>query len=369
MIAAVDPAVDPAADTERPPLQEIWQSLLPSPSDIRAARRELHRKSLVIAALLMLSYYALVLSDFALPVRAVAACVLVFALVALATCVMHDANHGSFSQRRWVNRTLAYTSDALGASSWLWRIQHNQLHHGNTNVVGYDADLELAPWARLAPSQPWHRRFRWQHVYIWPLYGLLALKNLVVSDVLSLVRGRVGEQPLPRRPSRAIVSRVAAGKLVHVTWALLVPMLFNPWRYVLAWYLACSWFVGFTLAMIFQLAHCVDNADVATPETERRGEEFAAHQLRTTVDVASPVPIVGNLFRWLCGSLDHQIEHHLAPGLPHTIYPRLAEQLREACDEHGFEYGLHPGVWAAIGAHTRWLRAMGRRPSEASISD
>jgi linoleoyl-CoA desaturase len=354
-----------SVDSQRAQLPAIWQALLPTSSDIRGARAALHRKSLVIAGLLGTSYYALVVSEFAVPIRALAASVLVVALVALATCVMHDANHGSFSRHRWINRTLAYTADALGASSWLWRVQHNQLHHGNTNVSGYDADLELAPWARLAPSQPWHRRFRWQHVYIWPLYGLLALKNLTVSDALSLVRGRIGQQPL-RGPSTGVIARVAAGKLAHVSWALLVPMLFNPWHLVLVWYLACSWLVGFTLAMLFQLAHCVDNAQVATPEAPRRGDQFAAHQLRTTVDIASPMPVAGHVFRWLAGSLDHQIEHHLAPGLPHTIYPRLARQLREACDRHGFEYHLHTGVFAAIRSHARWLRTMGRRPIERS---
>ena len=358
-----------AVETERPQLQAIWQTLLPTVADIRAARAQLHRKSLMIAVLLGTSYYALVLSEFSFAVRALAACVLVLALVAVATCVMHDANHGAFSRHRWVNQTLAYTSDALGQSSWLWRIQHNQLHHGNTNVVGFDADIELAPWARLAPSQPWHRRFRWQHVYIWPLYGMLALKNLFVSDTLSLLNGRIGEQPLPRRPSKSVIGRLAAGKLVHVSWALAIPMLFNPWRLVLAWYVVCSWLVGFMLAMIFQLAHSVDIAQVATPAAQRRGEQFADHQLRTTVDIASPMPVVGHVFRWLAGGLDHQIEHHLAPGLPHTIYPRLARRLREACDRHGFEYRLHSGVFAAISAHTRWLRTMGRRPSAPSAAE
>ena len=345
------------------PLQAIWHDMLPSASDIRAARFALHLKSLIIAVLLGVSYYSLVLAEFPLAVRVSAAVVLVLALVALATCVMHDANHGAFARRRWVNRTLAYTADVLGASSWLWRIQHNQLHHGNTNVVGYDADLELAPWARLAPTQPWHRRFRLQHVYIWPLYGLLALKNLTASDMLSLVRVRIGEQPLPRRPSRAVIGGVVAGKLAHITWALVIPMLFNPWRDVLAWYLACSWLVGFTLAMMFQLAHCVDIATFPPSDAQRRGDQFVDHQLRTTVDVSSPVPVAGHVFRWLAGSLDHQIEHHLAPGLPHTIYPRLARQLREACNRHGLEYRVHPGVFAAVRAHARWLRAMGRQPS------
>ena len=51
------------------------------------------------------------------------------------------------------------------------------------------------------------------------------------------------------------------GKLVHLTWALVIPLLLHPWWVVLAFYLACSWVVGLLLATIFQLAHCVDEAD------------------------------------------------------------------------------------------------------------
>ena len=91
----------------------------------------------MIVGLLASSYYLLVISSYGLLVRLGATAVLVVAVVALATGVMHDANHGAFSRHRFVNRVLAYTSDALGASSWLWRFQHNVLHHGNTNVDGF----------------------------------------------------------------------------------------------------------------------------------------------------------------------------------------------------------------------------------------
>ena len=128
---------------------------------------------------------------------------------------------------------------------------------------------------------------------------------------------------------------------------------------MLVFYLACSWLVGFVLAIIFQLAHCVDITDhVATSTVPRRGDDFAAHQLRTTADVATPVPVIGHFFRWLVGGLDHQIEHHLAPRLPHTIYPLLAARFRQACRDHGVAYRLHPGVWSALRSHGRWLRAM-----------
>lgn len=340
---------------------DLWRSIQPTQAEIRSARRRLHLKAVTIVALLGSSYIVLVMSNFGVVVRLAAAAVLIVAVVATATGIMHDANHGSFSKHRIVNRLLAYTSDALGASSWLWRFQHNVLHHGNTNMVGIDADLDLAPWARVAPSQPWHRRFRWQHIYIWPLYGFLAMRNLIVSDVLSLTRGRVGDQPLRRKPNAGVIAKVVAGKLGHLGWAVFVPLLFNPWWAVVAFYLGSSFLVGVTLATIFQLAHCVDAAEIPSDDGEpRRGQDFAAHQLRTTVNIASPIPVVGHLFRWVVGGLDHQIEHHLAPGLPHTIYPVLGRRFRAACTAHDLPYRLHPGVWQAIRSHVRWLRVMGQ---------
>jgi len=44
-------------------------------------------------------------------------------------------------------------------------------------------------------------------------------------------------------------------------------------------------------------------------------------------------PILGAFVRWIMGGLDHQIEHHLAPRLPHTVYPTMAADLRRICAE------------------------------------
>jgi linoleoyl-CoA desaturase len=353
------PSLPPGADPA-PSIDRLWRDALPSTVELRRARRRLHLNAIFVVAVVASGYWALVLSGWPLLARLGAAAALVAGLVAVGTSIMHDANHDSFSTHRWVNRVLAYSSDLLGASSWLWRFQHNTLHHGNANVVGFDADLALAPFARLAPSQPWHRWYRAQHIYIWPLYGFLALKNLLVSDVVALWTRRLDQQPL-RQPVRLrVIAQITAGKLAHLTWAVIIPLLFNPWWAVLAFYLACSWLVGFALAITFQVAHCVDVTTIHDDDRSapRRGRDFAAHQLATTADVATPMPVLGAFFRWLAGGLDHQIEHHLAPRLPHTVYPVVAARFRRACREHGITYRLHPGVWSALRSHARWLRTM-----------
>jgi linoleoyl-CoA desaturase len=255
---------------------------------------------------------------------------------------------------------LAYSADVLGASSWFWRQKHNLLHHGNTNVVGVDTDLEQMPFARLAPGQPWRPWYRYQHVYIWGLYGFLTAQWVLFSDFINIGRRSIGSQPLRRRPRRRDVALIIGGKLLHVGWAVALPLAFHRWWVVLAFYFACSWLVGFVLAVFFQLAHCVDTTDFAVPSTERRGENFAAHQLRTTANVNCGTPVIGPPIAWLMGGLHHQIEHHLAPVLPHTSYPAMARQVRLLCAAQHVEYHVHKNVWAALRSHTRWLRTMGR---------
>ena len=362
--AGVTPSPD--ADLPTSKVMSIWRSVMPTLDEVRKAQRRLHAKALAILGLVITSYWCLVLSHLPVVARLGAAAMLVTALVTVGTSIMHDANHGSFSNHRWLNDALSFTSDALGASSWLWRFQHNTLHHGNANVAGFDADIALAPFARLSPSQPWHPWYRAQHVYLWPLYGFLALKNLLVSDTVALATGRLDQQRL-RQPVRPrIVAQIVTGKVVHLTWAVVIPLLFNPWWAVVAFYLTCSWIVGFFLAITFQVAHCVDITTMHDSSAPRRGDDFAVHQLRTTANIATPLPVIGHLLRWMVGGLNHQIEHHLAPRLPHTVYPLLAQRFRQACLDHQITYHLHPNFWAAMRSHGRWLRTMSTQPDTRS---
>jgi linoleoyl-CoA desaturase len=341
-------------------LSSLWRSVLPSANDVRRGRRQLHLKAMIIATLVIAAYWGLVMTNTGLLVRMTCAAVLATGLIAVATCIMHDANHGAFSQHRWLNRLVACTADGLGASSWLWRFKHNTLHHGATNVEGVDSDIAQAPFARLGPSQRWRSWHRLQHIYLWPLYGFMAMKNLLVGDLKNLVTQRIGPQALHKRSSVGVVLRVVAGKVAHFAWAVLIPLLFNPWWAVLVFYLCMSWVVGFVLAVIFQLAHCVEDVDFVEQTAPRRGEHFIPHQLRTTANVNSKAPVIGHLFRWLVGGLDCQIEHHLAPRLPHTAYASVSDRFRRGCVELGVPYRQHRSPWAAVRSHARWLKRMGQ---------
>jgi linoleoyl-CoA desaturase len=338
----------------------------PDRAELARATRRLHLKSIAIAALTITSYLGLVIVATGPLLAIPLAAVLVVAVIATATCVMHDANHGAFGTGNRMSHGLMFTADVLGASSWLWRQKHNVTHHGNTNVVGVDTDIEQMPFARLAPAQEWRPWHRYQHVYMWALYGFLTAQWVLMSDFVNVIERRHQNHPTNRRLRNRDIALLLAGKAVHIGWAVVLPMAFHRWWMVLAFYFTCSWLVGFTLAIFFQLAHCVDTTEFVDATAPRRGDAFVQHQFRTTANVRCTTPVVGPFVAWLMGGLHHQIEHHLAPGLPHTSYAAMSLRVQEMCAARDIDYRVHTSVFSAVASHARWLRAMGRRPLTSS---
>jgi linoleoyl-CoA desaturase len=289
---------------------------------------------------------------------ALAGCVsLGLAMAGIGFSVQHDANHGGYSDHKSVNRVLASTLDVLGASSYVWSWKHNIFHHSHPNVVGLDADIDIQPFCRVAPGQRLHAAHRFQHFYIWLLYGLLAVKWNFVDDFKDVLTGRVGKQKMPRPTGRTLVG-VLGGKLFFFGWALVLPAFFHPvWKVALC-YAVTSFVLGVTLASVFQLAHCVEEA--AFPEVPQGSglfpREWAVHQVETTVDFARGNPLVC----WYLGGLNFQVVHHLFPRVCHLHYPALSRIIEDTCREHGVRYRAQKSVGAALGSHVRWLKRMGR---------
>ncbi|MCL4244805.1 MAG: fatty acid desaturase, partial [Candidatus Dadabacteria bacterium] len=86
------------------------------------------------------------------------------ALNALSFNVMHDALHGAYSERTWINRGMGLFLDLIGGSSYLWYRKHNYFHHSYPNIAGHDDDIEAGIFARLSPHHKRYFFYRWQHI-------------------------------------------------------------------------------------------------------------------------------------------------------------------------------------------------------------
>jgi linoleoyl-CoA desaturase len=271
--------------------------------------------------------------------------------------IQHDGSHQAYSNHPWVNKLMAMTLELIGGSSHLWRWKHVVLHHTYVNITGHDTDIDLGLLARLTPHQrrlPYHR---WQHLYLWPLYGLLAIKWQLLDDFRKLISGRISNQPFPGPKGRERVIFIA-GKAIFFTMAFGIPLLFHSIGVVLLYYGVAGLVAGMALSVVFQVAHCVEEAEFPLPreETERVEHAWAIHQAETTVDFARRSRVVA----WLIGGLNFQIEHHLFPRLCHVNYPAISKLVEETCREFGIKYTEHRSFRAGLASHFRWLRRMGR---------
>lgn len=271
--------------------------------------------------------------------------------------IQHDGGHGSYSNRKLANRVSSLSLDLMGGSSYLWHFKHNILHHQFTNVNGVDDDLDAGPLLRLAPSQE-HRWFhRFQCWYIWGLYAFLPPKWQFWDDFRNLFTGKIGDQTIPRPKGRDLAI-FSAGKVVFLTWAFVIPLLFHPVGNVLLAYVACALVLGVVMGTVFQLAHCVEEAafshvPVAPDKMER---PWAEHQLATTMDFAPR----NRVLSWYVGGLNFQVEHHLFPKISHVHYPALQPIIRKVCAERGVPHLSHETLRSALGSHVRYLKRMGR---------
>jgi linoleoyl-CoA desaturase len=283
-------------------------------------------------------------------------------IAAVGMSVQHDANHGAYSEHAWINRAFGFTLDVMGVCSFIWRQKHNVIHHTFTNIRGIDFDLDFGVIARLSPEQrrrPWQR---YQHLYIWFLYGFLLPKWVFFDDFVILRTRKMGPHKLPRL-SRKELALFVGWKLFFVGWAIVVPALFHPLWQVLVFHLLSVFTLGVTLSTMFQLAHCVEEAGFPepSPEDQRMKQDWAAHQMETTVDFARGSPVL----TWFLGGLSFQVEHHLFPKVCHLHYPALSRIVEEVSAEHGIPYRNNLTLGNAIASHFRHLRRMGRPAEQA----
>jgi len=154
----------------------------------------------------------------------------------------------------------------------------------------------------------------------------------------------------------------ADGKAIFFTLAFGIPISFNSVGSVLAYYGVAGLVAGIVLSVVFQAAHCVEEAEFPMPkETGRIGQPWAIHQAETTVNFARRSRVAA----WFLGGLNFQIEHHLFPRISHAHYPAISRLVEEVCRDFGVKYAQHATFWAAMASHFRWLRRMGMPTASA----
>jgi linoleoyl-CoA desaturase len=278
-----------------------------------------------------------------------------FVLVAIAFNVMHDACHGSYSSKKWVNDVLSYTMNALGSNAMIWKIKHNILHHTYTNIDGLDDDIAKLPVLRLCPTQPRMAMHKYQHQYMFLVYSLSSLLWVGLTDFMKYFSRKIVVTEMKLSLKDHIV--FWGSKLLYAFFYIALPIYFvgvGPW---LLGYLLVNMTMGLTLGLVFQLAHVVEKTEFEqTAEGHKLlDEEWAVHEIRTTANFAPGNPFI----TWFVGGLNYQVEHHLFPRVSHVHYPAISEIVREECRKFNLPYHTYARMTEAIGSHYRTMKALG----------
>lgn len=279
--------------------------------------------------------------------------------------VMHDANHGAYSKRNWINSLLGYSLNLVGANSFSWKMQHNVLHHTYTNVHEEDEDISPRGVIRMSPHSDWKFIHKFQHIYAWFLYGLMTIIWMVLNDFKRLVRYH--RNGLAKKHKANIAKEwiiLIITKLVYVGYIFIIPVVFTDlsWWQILIGIFIMHYIAGFMLAIIFQPAHVIEGTEFPLPNEDHALENnWAIHQLLTTTNFGNK----SRWFSWYVGGLNFQIEHHLFPNVCHVHYRKISGIVKATAHEFGIPYKSARTFLGALRGHARLLKQLGMRPAVA----
>ncbi len=149
---------------------------------------KLHLKAVVMFSIFLTPYFFLLAMDMPFWTYLLLNLIIGIGMAGVGMNVMHDGNHGAYSNKSWVNKFMGGSIYILAGNVYNWQVQHNVLHHTYTNILGHDEDLEAGRILRFSKTAKWYSYHKFQHYYSVFLYGLLTFNWAITTDFLQMKR-------------------------------------------------------------------------------------------------------------------------------------------------------------------------------------
>jgi linoleoyl-CoA desaturase len=329
----------------------------------RTGNWKLHIKSVIMFSLYLTPYFLLLTLNLPGWVQMIFTIVMGIGMAGVGMNVMHDANHGSYSSKKWINKVMGSSMYILAGNVYNWQVQHNVLHHTFTNIHGHDEDLDTGSIMRFSKHSKWKKIHRFQQYYSIFLYGLLTLNWVLTSDFKQTKRYlskklSYGKMPKPITQWSILIIT----KIIYMGLWIVIPIIFFNivWWKILLGFFIMHYVAGLILSVVFQLAHVVEDTEMVLPdETGSVKNTWAIHQLFTTVNFSTKNKIIN----WYTGGLNHQVEHHIFPNISHIHYRKISEIVKRTAREFNLPYHEYDTTRKAIISHFKHLKKMGLQPA------
>lgn len=268
----------------------------------------------------------------------------------------HDASHNTAFRNKRANQVLHFLSFlTVGIDPLLWGLRHLRSHHLYANVEGSDIDIDKNPFLRLAPSHPWSKKHRYQHLYAPFVYMLALLHSVFTGDWIYLFSP---DYDWMRKGVRRLdlYLRFFLFKVCYFALVLGLPIAFGNFSagFVLLTFATTSAFTSLVFVVMLVGTHFFEDADYVESEGDQLDSSWAIHQLKTSCDWNPE----SGWARLLSGGSNCHAAHHLFPNICHTHYSEINRIIAETTAEYELPYHKMT-LPEMMKSHFRHLRKMG----------
>jgi len=324
---------------------------------------KLYLKAVIIFSMFLVPYFVIMIFD---PNQWISLMFIILSSIGMAGVgmnVMHDGNHGSFSNKKWVNKLMGSSIYILAGNAYNWQIQHNVLHHTFTNIHGHDEDLAAGRILRFSKHSKWFPHHKYQQFYSFLLYGLMTINWAITGDFVQTIRFLKRKLSFKKliSPKKQWINLIFTKIMYFTIWIVLPMVLLNlVWWKILIGFFILHYIAGVILTIIFQLAHVVEKVEMPLPSNlGNMKNSWAIHQLFTTSNFSTN----NKILNWFSGGLNFQVEHHLFPKISHIHYKKISKIVKKTALEFNLPYNEYRTTRDAIKSHFNFLKLMGTKPA------
>jgi len=206
--------------------------------------------------------------------------------------VMHDGNHGAYSTNKYLSWIAGASLEFTGSTSVVYKRSHNFGHHGCVNHLELDRSFDTTfPLFRLHKLQPKMCLHKYQHFYVWLIYGMINFGDLFGTfDELAWMSN------FPTRRgyvSRSVYWMHAFIKTYWIMFDLIIPSYFHGFYHAFP-YCSCIWCYSHT-DMLFSLQLIIGQTklpkSIIRLSEDKIGESFKLRTQATLLSVHRSGPI------------------------------------------------------------------------------
>jgi linoleoyl-CoA desaturase len=274
----------------------------------------------------------------------------------------HDAAHNSLFKNKKLNAISCYSFELAGLSQYLWKLNHNIIHHPYPNVSPVDGEInESMPFIRMSPffKKSWFQRY--QHYYAPLLYLFFTINLTLVRDFqdMHILPRQYRQQVIRHFPIRRYVLFIVS-KFFYIFYGLILPMIVLSaawWKVLLGYFFVHAVMSIFELCIQLPL-HVNENSKVIEALDDglilKKREQ---HILENTTDYW-PDSRVAN---FITGGINTHTIHHFFPGINHIHYIALTKILADTSKEFGMVYQCSP-IMQGLKSHYKRIKQLAIEP-------